>query len=114
MKNLARSADRLKRRVERIRDRATDVGARASEMLPSRSGRGGRLHELLSKYSLPIGVGAIALGFVAGFALPSTQFENRRLGKLSDRTKARLQQRIQERLEHVTDVMRHAAKTAGH
>jgi hypothetical protein len=82
-------------------------------MLPSRSGRGGRLRHLLSKYPLPIGVGAIVLGFVAGFALPSTQFENRRLGKLSDRTKKRLQQRVQERLEHVTDVVRHAAKTAG-
>jgi hypothetical protein len=34
-------------------------------------------------------------------------------GKLSDRTRARLRQRVQERLEHVTDAMGHAAKTAG-
>ena len=113
MRNLARKADRLKRTVEEVRDRVADVGARASEILPSRTGRGGRLRHLLNKYPLPIGVGAIVLGFVAGFALPSTRFENRRLGKLSDRTKARLQQRVQERLEHVTDVVRHAAKTAG-
>ena len=113
MRNLARRADRLKRRVEEVRDRVADVGARASEMLPSRAGRGGQLRHLLNKYPLPIGVGAIVLGFVAGFALPSTQFENRRLGKLSDRTKAGLQQRVQERLENVTDVVRHAAKTAG-
>ncbi len=89
-----------------------DVGARASEMLPSRSGRGERLRHLMRKYPLPVG-SAIVLGFGAGFALPSTQFENRRLGKLSDRTKARLQQRVQERLEHATDVMRHAATTLG-
>jgi len=113
MRNLAQRADRFKRRVEKVRDRVADVGSRASEMLPSRSDRGGRLRHLLSKYPLPIGVGAIVLGFVAGFALPSTQFENRRLGKLSDRTKAGLQQRVQERLENVTDVVRHAAKTAG-
>jgi hypothetical protein len=113
MRNLAQRVDRLKRRVEDVRDRVADVGARAGEMLPSRSGRGGRLRRFVSKHPLPVGVGAIVLGFVAGFALPSTQFENRRLGKLSDRTKARLRQRVQERLEHVTDAMRHAAKTAG-
>jgi hypothetical protein len=82
-------------------------------MLPSRSGRGGRLRRLVSKHPLQVGFGAIVLGFVAGFALPSTQFENRRLGKLSDRTKARLRQRVQEWLEYVTDAMGHAAKTAG-
>ena len=60
----------------------------------------------MRKYPLPVGVGAIVLGFVAGFALPSTQFENRRLGKLSDRTKARLRQ-------HAKDVMRRAATTSG-
>jgi hypothetical protein len=113
MRNLAQRADRLKRRVEEVRDRVADVGARASEMLPSRSGRGGRLRRLVSKHPLPVGVGAIVVGFVAGFALPSTQFENRRFGKLSDLTKARLRQRIQERLEHATDVMRQAAKTPG-
>jgi len=91
MRNLARRADRLKRRVEEVRDRVADVGVRAREMLPSRASRGGQLRHLLNKYPLPIGVGAIVIGFVAGFALPSTQFENRRLGKLSDRTKARLQ-----------------------
>jgi hypothetical protein len=112
MRNVARRVDRLKRRVEEVRDRAVGVGSRASGMLPSRSDRG-RLHDLLSKYPLPIGVGAIVLGFVASFALPSTQFENRRLGKLSDRAKKRLRQRVQERLDHVTDVLRHAAKTAG-
>ena len=59
MRNLARRADRLKRRVEKVRDRVADVGSRASEMLPSRAGRGGRLRHLLNKYPLPIGVGAI-------------------------------------------------------
>ena len=113
MRNLAQRVDRLKRRVEDVRDRVAEVGARASEMLPSRSSRGGRLRRFVSKHPLPVGVGAIALGFVAGFALPSTQFENRRLGKLSDRTKANLRQRVQERLNHVTDAMGHAAMTAG-
>ena len=106
MRNVAQRVDSLKRTVEEVRDRVADVGARASEMLPSSSGRGGRLRRLVRKYPLPVGVGAIVLGFVAGFALPLTQFENRRLGKLSDRTKARLQQ-------HAKDVMRHAATTSG-
>jgi hypothetical protein len=82
-------------------------------MLPSSSGRGGRFRRFVSKHPLLVGVGAIALGFVAGFALPATQFENRRLGKLSDRTKARVRQRVQERLEQVTDAIGRAAKNAG-
>ena len=106
MRNVAQRVASLKRTVEEVRDRVADVGARASKMLPPRSGRGGRLRRLVRKYPLPVGVGAIVLGFVAGFALPSTQFENRRLGKLSDRTKARLRQ-------HAKDVMRHAATTSG-
>jgi hypothetical protein len=40
-----------------------------------------------------------AAGGFAVSSLPSTKFENRRLGKLSDRTKARLQQRAHELLE---------------
>jgi hypothetical protein len=34
-------------------------------MLPSRSGRGGRLRRFVSEHPLPVGVGAIVLGFVA-------------------------------------------------
>ncbi len=112
MRNVARRVERLKRTVEQVRDRVADVGARASKMLPSKSGRGGRLRRLVSKYPLMVGVGVIVLGFVAGFALPSTKFENRRLGKLSDRTKARLQQRAQKLLEHAKDVIRHALTTS--
>jgi hypothetical protein len=112
MRNAARRVENLKRTVEEVRDRVADVGTRASEMLPSRSGQGGRLRRLVRKYPLPVGVGAIVLGFVASFALPSTQFENRRLGKLSDRTKARLQQRAQELLEHAKDMIRHALTTS--
>ncbi len=112
MSNVARRVEGLKRTIEQMRDRVADVGASASKMLQSKSGRGGRLRRLVSKYPLLVGVGVIVLGFVAGFALPSTKFENRRLGKLSDRTKARLQQRAQELLEHEKDAIQHALTTS--
>lgn len=112
MRNIARRAEGLKRTVEQARDRVANVGARASRMLPSKSGRGWRLGRLVRKYPLLLGVGVTVLGFGAGFALPSTKFENRRLGKLSDRTKARLQQRAHELLEHAKDVIRHALTTS--
>jgi uncharacterized membrane protein len=112
MSNVARRVEGLKRTVEEVRDQVADVGARASKMLPSKSGRGGRLRRLVSKYPLLVGVGVIVLGFVAGFTLPSTKFENRRLGKLSDRTKAQLQQRAQELLEHEKGVIQHALTTS--
>jgi hypothetical protein len=108
MRNVARRVENLKRTVGEVRDRLADVGARASEMLPSKSGRGGRLRGLVRKYPLPVGVAAIVLGFVAGFALPSTQLENRRFGRFSDRTKVRLQHRAEELLEHAKDVMQRA------
>jgi hypothetical protein len=112
MSNVARRVEGLKRTVEEVRDQVADVGARASKMLPSKSGRGGRLRRFVSKYPLLVGAGVVVLGFGAGIALPSTKFENRRLGKLSDRTKAQLQQRAQELLEHEKDAIQHALTTS--
>lgn len=54
----------------------------------------------------PIGfaIGAMATGFVIGMLLPATHIEDERLGEVSDRVKAQVQEAGHEALEHAKSV----------
>jgi hypothetical protein len=69
MRNIAaQRVDRLKRTAKRC-GIAWRTSARARARCCRRDPAGGeRLPRLVRKYPLPVGVGAIVLGFVAGFA----------------------------------------------
>jgi gas vesicle protein len=59
-----------------------------------------------------LGIGAIAVGFLAGLALPSTKTEDERLGELSDELKGQARQVGQDALEHGKQVAQDAAHAA--
>jgi gas vesicle protein len=62
---------------------------------------------------LGLGIGAVAVGFLVGMALPSTQAEDLRLGDLSDQLKEQAKQVGQEALDHGKQVAQDAAHSAG-
>jgi gas vesicle protein len=59
-----------------------------------------------------LGLGAVAVGFIAGMLLPSTRVENERLGDLSDELKEQARQVGQEALQHGKQVAQDAAQSA--
>jgi gas vesicle protein len=59
-----------------------------------------------------LGVGAVAVGFLAGMMLPSTQAEDARLGDLSDQLKEQAKHVGKDALEHGKQVAQDAAQSA--
>jgi len=62
----------------------------------------------------PLGVllSGVALGFVVGSLLPSTEIENERIGELSDSLKSQVQDAGSQALEHGKAVLRETAQAA--
>ena len=63
---------------------------------------------------LPLGLalGGVALGFLAGLALPSTRVEDEKLGPISEEVKEKVKETGQEALEHGKQVAQEAASAA--
>ena len=69
---------------------------------------------------LGLAIGAVAVGFLAGLAIPATRIENERIGPLADKVKDRARDLGSEALEHgkevasdVADAAKDAAKESG-
>jgi Protein of unknown function (DUF3618) len=78
------------------------------EKMPSRGQAAGMARE----NPLGLAVGAVAVGFVAGMALPSTRVEDEKIGPLADDVKEKAKETGQEAMERGKEVARQAADTA--
>jgi hypothetical protein len=61
---------------------------------------------------LGLAVGAVALGFLAGLAVPSTRVENERLGPVADQVKDKVKETGQEALDRGREVAQEVASSA--
>jgi gas vesicle protein len=61
---------------------------------------------------LGLGIGAVAVGFLAGMLVPSTRMENERMGEVADQVKEQAREVGQEALEHGKSVAQEAAQSA--
>jgi hypothetical protein len=61
---------------------------------------------------LGLAVGAIAVGFLAGLAVPSTKVEDERIGPMADQVKEQMRETGQEALERGRQVAQDAAQSA--
>jgi hypothetical protein len=97
----------------------SETTSRVGEATPS----GGQVKQqakravgLAQENPLGLAVGAVALGFLAGLAVPSTQLENQRLGPVADQVKDKVKETGQEALDRgkqvAQDVASSAAETA--
>ena len=118
---IAATRERLGETTSALADKA-NVPARVSQKFDAvREGTAGRSpKDMLSADELrrathgvagfarenPIGfaIGAMATGFVIGMLLPATHIEDERLGEVSDRVKAQVQEAGHEALEHAKSV----------
>ena len=61
---------------------------------------------------LGLAIGSIAIGFLAGMLIPSTNVENEKIGPVADQVKDQVQSTAQEALEHGKQVAQEVASTA--
>jgi Protein of unknown function (DUF3618) len=78
------------------------------QKMPSRGQAAGMARE----NPLGLAVGAVAVGFVAGLAIPSTRVEDEKIGPLADDVKEKAKETGQEAMERGKEVARQAADTA--
>jgi hypothetical protein len=95
-------------------DTAGGVASRVREATPSGAQvkqRARRAAGLAQENPLGLALGAAAIGFLAGLAVPSTRVEDERLGPVADEVKERVKETGQEALERGKEVAREAASS---
>jgi ElaB/YqjD/DUF883 family membrane-anchored ribosome-binding protein len=100
----SRTGDALSETTSRVGD-ATPSGAQVKQQAK-------RAADLAQENPLGLAVGAAALGFLAGLAVPSTRVENERLGPVADQVKDKVKETGQEALDRGKQVAQEVASSA--
>lgn len=107
------ATDTVKEKAGMATGTVKDKAGTVSDRTPSKGQVKGKAKQGVSvakSNPLGLGVGALAVGFLAGMLIPETQKEHETLGPLSDKVKENVQDTAQEALEHGKQV---AQETAG-
>jgi Protein of unknown function (DUF3618) len=100
--------------ASRTGDTVGDTASRVGDATPSGDQvrrRARRAAGLAQENPLGLAIGAAAIGFLAGLAVPSTRVEDERLGPVADEVKDRVKETGQEALERGKEVAREAASS---
>jgi gas vesicle protein len=100
--------------VEGVKERLGMAGQRASDATPD---AGEVKHQVrraagvAQENPLGLAVGAVAVGFLVGLAVPSSSVEDEKLGPVADRVKDQAKETGQEALDRGKEVAQSAADT---
>jgi ElaB/YqjD/DUF883 family membrane-anchored ribosome-binding protein len=131
----SRAKDKVSETVDNVKNKVSDTANRAKEAVVGTASRAGdamsettsrvgdatpsggqvkqqakRAVGLAQENPLGLAVGAVAVGFLAGLAVPSTRMENQRLGPVADQDKVK--ETGQEALDRGKQVAQEAASSA--
>ena len=133
----SRAKDAVSDKVENMKSKVSDTATRAKEAVvgtaskagDSVSGAASRVGDatpsggevkqktrqvagLARENPLGLAIGAVAVGFLAGLAVPSTRVEDEKLGPVADQVKDRVKETGQEALDRGRQVAQEVASTA--
>jgi hypothetical protein len=122
----SRAKDAVSDKVENMKSKVSDTATRAREAVVGTASRAGdatpsrgqvkqagrRAAGMAKENPLGLAIGAAALGFLAGLAVPSTRVEDERLGPVADQVKDRVKETGQEALDRGKQVAQEVASTA--
>ena len=122
----SRAKDAVSEKVENVRSKVSDTATRAREAVAGTASRAGdatpsrgevkqqsrRVAGMARENPLGLAIGAAAIGFLAGLAVPSTRVEDERLGPVADQVKDRVRETGQEALDRGRQVAQDVASTA--
>jgi hypothetical protein len=122
----SRAKDAVSDKVENMKSKVSDTATRAKEAVVGTASRAGdatpsrgqvkqagrRAAGMAKENPLGLAIGAAALGFLAGLAVPSTRVEDEKLGPVADQVKDRVKESGQEALDRGKQVAQEVASTA--
>ena len=95
----------------RARDKVQGVLGRANDATPGTEDVK-RAAGVAQENPLGLAIGAIAVGFVAGLAIPSTRVEDEKIGPMAEDVRQKVRETGQEALERGKQVAQEAAQSA--
>jgi hypothetical protein len=109
-----RAKDAVTDRVDTVKSKFGAAGSKVEEATPDgedvrRTAR--RAAGIAQENPIGLALGAVAVGFVAGLAIPATRVEDERMGELADQVKDRAAETGREALEHGKQVAQDAAES---
>jgi gas vesicle protein len=110
----ARAKDRVSDTVGGVKEKLGVAGQRAGDATPDPEQvkhQVRRAAGLAQENPLGLAVGAVAVGFLVGLAVPSSDVEHEKLGPVADRVKDQAKETGQEALERGKEVAQSAAQT---
>jgi len=133
----ARAKEKVGEKVDNVKSKVSDTATRAKEAVTGAASRasgtvsdtasrvgdatpgGGEVKQsasravgLAQENPLGLAIGAAALGFLAGLAMPSSRVEDERLGPVADQVKDKVKETGQEALDRGKQVAQEVASTA--
>jgi ElaB/YqjD/DUF883 family membrane-anchored ribosome-binding protein len=133
----SRAKDKVSETVDSVKNKVSDTATRAKEAVVGTASRaddamsettsrvgeatpsGGQVKQqakravgLAQENPLGLSIGAVALGFLAGLAVPSTRMENQRLGPVADQVKDKVKETGQEALDRGKQVAHEVTSSA--
>jgi hypothetical protein len=122
----SRAKDAVSDKVENMKSKVSDTATRAKKAVVGTASRAGdatpsrgqvkqtgrRAAGMAKENPLGLAIGAAALGFLAGLAVPSTRVEDEKLGPVADQVKDRVKETGQEALDRGKQVAQEVASTA--
>jgi len=110
-----RAKDSISERVDSVKSSVGLAGSKVSDATPSGDDvkQGARRAKGIAEENpLGLAIGALAVGFVAGLAVPATRVEDERLGPVADQVKDQAKETGQEALERGKELARQTAQSA--
>jgi ElaB/YqjD/DUF883 family membrane-anchored ribosome-binding protein len=115
----SRAKDAVSEKMENVKSKVSDTAARAKEAVAGTTPSRGEVRQqtrraagLVKENPLGLAIGAAAIGFLAGLAVPSTRVEDERLGPVADQVKEKVGETGQEALDRGRQVAQEVASTA--
>jgi gas vesicle protein len=126
----SRAKDAVSEKVENVKSKVGDAATRAKEAVTGATSQvsdrvtdatpsSGQVKQqarrtagLAKENPLGLAIGAAAIGFLAGLAVPSTRVEDEKLGQVADQVKDKIKETGQEAMDRGKQVAQEVASTA--
>lgn len=111
----SRTKEKVTGTVTGVKDKIIGTAGSVNEATPSTGDvkqAAQRGASVAQENPLGLAVGSIAIGFLAGMLIPTTNVENEKLGPMADQVKDQVQSTASEALEHGKQVAQDVASTA--
>ena len=126
----SRAKDAVSEKVENVKSKVADTATRAKEAVTGATSQVGdrvvdatpssgqvkqqarRTAGLAKENPLGLAIGAAAIGFLAGLAVPTTRVEDEKLGPMADQVKDKIKETGQEAMDRGKQVAQEVASSA--